>query len=164
MPFTKFNSRNLLQVPEKRTFSLASLVSNQGFDQNINLQYSREYRNLNKFAYIFKMRLNLQVGSGNWEVSQRELWPTLHFFILLIVSFVISFCFQDELGLNLTCRWGIYPILHSLHVKSKKSCKLKENYSVVTFFIRYCYAFSIFWDAILKAWSENHKHMLMRKM
>ena len=73
MPFTKFNSRNLLQVPEKRTFSLASLVSNQGFDQNINLQYSREYRNLNKFAYIFKMRLNLQVGSGNWEVSQREL-------------------------------------------------------------------------------------------
>ena len=55
MPFTKFNSGNLLQVPEKRTFSLASLVSNQGFDQNINLQYSREYCNLNKFAYIFKM-------------------------------------------------------------------------------------------------------------
>lgn len=95
MPFTKFNSRNLLQVPEKRTFSLASLVSNQGFDQNINLQYSREYRNLNKFAYIFKRPTKFT--SRKWELGSQ-------FFILLIVSFVISFCFQDELGLNLTCR------------------------------------------------------------
>ena len=67
MPFTKFNSRNLLQVPEKRTFSLASLVSNQGFDQNINLQYSREYRNLNKFAYIFKRPTKFR--SRKWEVG-----------------------------------------------------------------------------------------------
>ena len=41
MPFTKFNTGNLLQVPEqfaaidKRTLSLASLISNQDFDQNI---------------------------------------------------------------------------------------------------------------------------------
>ena len=90
MPFTKFNSRNLLQVPEKRTFSLASLVSNQGFDQNRNLQYSREYRNLNKFAYIFKRPTKFT--SRKWELgSQSKRVMTNLAFLHLANSFICYF-------------------------------------------------------------------------
>lgn len=142
MPFTKFNSRNLLQVPEKRTFSLASLVSKQGFDQNINLQYSREYRNLNKFAYIFKRPTKFT--SRKWELgSQSKRVTTNIAFLHLANSFICYFLLFSRrtwAQFNLSMR----NLCHFTHVKSKKSCMLKENYSVVTFFIRYCYAFSIF--------------------
>ena len=39
---------------------------------------------------FLKCRLNLQVGSGNWEVSQRELWPNLGF-LHLAYSFICYF-------------------------------------------------------------------------